>query len=272
MIPKKILLLFPLLFVVSSCSDDTSLLDPTAPDSYPLFQSIALSAYAFDTDSISAGSGTRSPDDPIEIVFRLDAKFQNSSKAAIKEAYCTVRLDGRSTVITKKKLQLSTNPNSASENIPLNIRRGDVGDYSVEVTGTDSRDLALNSVRTKLNLINGSNPPVMSDLSAPDSLTLPAQGVLLLTMTVRVKDPSGLKDVKRVWFSSYLPNGTPSSGNPFLMYDDATNGDGIDGDGIYSRTVQLPSTAVVGKYRFEFQAFDFGNLPSNVIVHYIVVQ
>ena len=61
-----------------------------------------------------------------------------------------------------------------------------------------------------------------------------------------------------------LPNGQPSSGNPFIMNN--------DGNGLYSLTVQLPTGVPKGTYLWEFEAVSNEGLTSNIITHYIVVK
>lgn len=267
----KKLLMITLIVILAGCSEDKSIIDPIPADSFPAFQSIALSTYAFDTDTISV-SGQRTPDDPIQINLFVKAGFRESAKAHVQKAFALVRREGSLNTLTKVQLPLyEPIPPYYGGLLPINIKRGDVGDYSVEVTGTDDRGFELNSVRTKFNVINGVNPPVINCAEVPDTLQLPLQGSLAFMMKVCVKDPSGRADIKRVWFNSYDPNNKPNNNNPFIMYDDGTHGDTVANDGTYSLTVQLPSTTTKGKYRFEFQAFDYGNLGSNVVTKYIYV-
>ncbi len=114
--------------------------------------------------------------------------------------------------------------------------------------------------------------PVVSNLFAPDSLTI-GSTEQVITLTVLVQDSNGVRDIKRVFFNSFIPpDEHASSGNPFIMYDDGTNGDVIAGDGRYSLTIKLPTNVPKGKYRWEFQAQDWSGAYSNKIIHYVVVR
>jgi hypothetical protein len=113
--------------------------------------------------------------------------------------------------------------------------------------------------------------PVISNLVAPDTVALGIDTVHIF-ISVDASDSNGLNDIKNVFFNSFLPNGNPSSGNPFMMYDDGTNGDVTANDGTYSLIVALPPSGVLlGTYRWEFQAKDYGNKISNIIIHYVEV-
>lgn len=255
-----------LFFMAFGCSSDDAVVDDMPPDSFPILKSIKLSGYLFDTDTISISGGTRTPDDPIDLQVNVKAAFQNSAKAQVKSIRCIIRREGSSTILKEQRIPLDGTSLLASETIYLRMKRGDVGDYTVEVSATDSRDLELNSLITKFKVLNGQAPPVLSDLHAPDTLTVPATDPLIFEMKVKVTDPSGPKDIQFVIYDSFKPNGQKTTGSPFSMYPSGKN------DGNYLRTNQLISTSEKGKYKFEFQAFDYGNLPSNVITHYIVVK
>lgn len=112
--------------------------------------------------------------------------------------------------------------------------------------------------------------PVVSNLIAPDTAEI-GSVTLLIFLSIDVADSNGQNDIKTVFFNSFIPpNGNPSSSNPFLMFDDGTNGDVTANDGTYSITIQLPPQGVTkGVYRWEFMAKDRGNKLSNKIIHNI---
>jgi hypothetical protein len=104
-------------------------------------------------------------------------------------------------------------------------------------------------------------PPQLSNAVVPDTLTLPSSGAIMVEITIKVKDSQGLVDIDSVYFNSYLPNGSPATSNPFLMYDnglpyDLSNpvavGDAVKGDGIFTLTIFLSYNTNPGQYRFEF--------------------
>jgi len=112
--------------------------------------------------------------------------------------------------------------------------------------------------------------PAISNLIVPDTAVVGIDTTIFVS--VDVHDDNGLNDIDVVFFNSFLPDSTPSSGNPFIMFDDGTNGDLVPGDGTYSLIVQLPSSGVsLGTYRWEFQAMDRGGKSSNIIIHFLEV-
>lgn len=114
--------------------------------------------------------------------------------------------------------------------------------------------------------------PVISNLVAPDSAKLDTIKTLIF-LSVKAEDANGQEDIELVYFNSFIPpNGNPSSGNPFIMFDNGMNGDQTANDGIYSLIVELPPSGIVlGTYRWEFEARDRGKKLSNKIIHNIVI-
>jgi|GEM_PF-385774 len=165
--------------------------------------------------------------------------------------------------------------------IKFEIVRSVVGTFNADIWVTSKSGLTSPAFRLPLAIIRLNQPPRLSDLVAPDTLTLGNQNQFLL-LQVRASDPDGSPDIKRVSFSSFRPDGSPSSGNPYTMYDDGgtdviflpdvRSGDKLKGDGIYSLTIVLPPTTTPGVYRFEFEAVDRSNVPSYKLVHSIFVR
>ncbi|MGH2566875.1 MAG: choice-of-anchor X domain-containing protein, partial [Bacteroidota bacterium] len=123
--------------------------------------------------------------------------------------------------------------------LTFGIRRSDVGRYKVEINAENPNGFKSNTRILTLLIVRENHPPSLSNLQAPDTVRLSAQ-VPSILLTVRASDSDGLADIRQVTFNSFLPSGQPSSGNPFRMYDDGTNGDTLSGDGIYSLRIAPP--------------------------------
>ena len=144
------------------------------------------------------------------------------------------------------------------------------GDYTVRFQATDRGSLESDPVVRKITMtLTGNQPPVLSNLSAPDIISRSVPRSFLIS--VQVDDPQGPDDIRIVYFNSTKPDGSPASGNPFIMADDGSSGDVQAGDGIYSLTIQITLQNDVGVYRFDFFAEDFGGAVSDPLVHYITV-
>lgn len=140
---------------------------------------------------------------------------------------------------------------------------GKKGRYTMKFYAVDQFGAHSDTVETETGFAN--LPPQIANAVVPDTVNIPSTGSLQILITVDVKDAQSMADIQQVWFDSYLPNGNPSSGNPFLMYDnglpyDPNNpvavGDVTAGDGKFSLTIFLPAGIPPGPYTFHFFAED----------------
>ncbi len=276
MIQKKLILLVCAAFFTAGCSDDSAVVDSNPMYSHILLTDMQLSGYVVDTDTLNVQPGKdKTADDPVTVPIRVSVKVSEPLGAggAIGTLRYEVRLDGKSPVLASGDLQLSSIPLTWEADIAFARKRGDVGDYRIDVFGTDEWGTELNSGIAKFRLLYGSKAPLIVAVSAPDTVTLQLQ-TQVLTLTAEVHDESGPADIKNVYFNSFLPDGRPSTSNPFQLYDDGSplHGDVAAGDSIYSTKVQMPPGTPKGEYRFEFRALDYSNLSSNVVIHKLIVR
>jgi hypothetical protein len=143
------------------------------------------------------------------------------------------------------------------------------GDYTIRFFAVDRNGAQSNAVVGTFYVLQENGPPVLSDITAPDTVSRSTSPPFLLA--VQVTDPQGPDDVKIVFFNSTKPDGTPSGGNPFLMYDDGTEGDQQTDDGLYSREVWITPDVDTGLYRFDFLAKDYAGEMSDTLSHIITV-
>jgi len=244
----------------------------------PLLAQVTLSPSGINSDSINVGAN-RQPNDLLTITTTLAARVQANSQRPISVTYSITSSDSLNTVSRGALLDDGQDPDQLkgdgvfSGKASFQIRRVQIGTYAVEVNAESDDGYRSNAIFTPLTVFRGNRPPVISDLAAPDTVKLGNQSQSLL-ITLHANDPDGLSDVAKVIFNSYKPDGSGSGGNPFLMYDDGlvAHGDEKTGDGIFSLLISLPSNTQLGTYRFEFQAFDRSNEPSNVIILRLTVK
>jgi hypothetical protein len=138
---------------------------------------------------------------------------------------------------------------------------------AIDAAGAESPALVdvINVRRRGVNF-----PPAVGNLTAPTSISRNRTPNTYL-LSLQVSDPNCVADLKRVFFNTFLPNGNPSSSNPFVMRDDGKEGDAVAADGRYSLTIQITAQNATGVYRFEFQAEDKKGALSNKITQNITV-
>ncbi len=149
-----------------------------------------------------------------------------------------------------------------------------VGDYRGEFLARNISGLNSPLDTRSFRVENSNNiKSTLSNLVAPDSVQRPVSGQTPIFLEIQAGDPDGLCDVYRVFFNSFKPDTTPSSGNPFLMYDDGSQQhcDAVAGDGKYSLCVVIDNQAQLGYYNFRFNAEDRSFLLSDTLSHLIKV-
>lgn len=159
-----------------------------------------------------------------------------------------------------------------------------IGTYVIQFSTVDKSGFTSSTHSIPLKIIlSTNNPPVISKLSAPDSVRVPdtADSVNFIDISLSVSDPQGLSDIGLVILTSQRPDS--SVAGTFYMSDDGgktklpqfqlTSGDSIAGDGVYSIVIPMFNTAAKNTYRdFIFTARDQSGAFSNAIVKRIFIQ
>ncbi len=262
-----------------SCSPEpTGILDGAGTG--PVLRNIAPTFFVVDSDTILIGPD-RLPGDVLEIRFPLavavSAGFEGQPVSAV-----TAWVTDAGGSISSSEFSLRddgqlgdslANDGRFGGFVSFSIQRVEVGLWNVRVSAVATNGARSSTVLIPISVVRNNRPPVLSDLSA-DSTVAASSPDPLTTIAVKAIDPDGKKDLRKVYFDSYLPSGQGASGNPFQMFDDGDrfglSGDVTAGDSLYSIRIQFAG-APSGAYRFEFRAVDRSSDTSNVIIHRIQV-
>jgi hypothetical protein len=269
-----------LLFVTGCEKINNTLVDSVG--SAPLLLYASFSNSIINTDTINvAGHSLRSPDDTLIIRGVAKVKIDSSTKGTNTSfvGYSITNFNFSSS-LTDGTLHddgvfpdLKANDGVFSGDIEFQIQRATIGTFSLNVWSESTTGYKSNTFMLPIQIIRLNRPPVLSHLIMDSLISLKDLNQKYLQIIITANDPDGQKDVRMVYFNTFKPDGSPSSGNPFYLYDDGAangaSGDLLAGDGNYSLKVGLPSA--VGIYRFEFHAVDRSNDTSNVIIKNIVV-
>jgi hypothetical protein len=277
---KQVFFLVIGLFVLGCQSDENTPIDPFHLP--PFVKSFEVSPTSINTDTINVGQ-QRLPTDTLRITVNATAQVSDPEGISnLQEVSVGVyRPASRDLIKTAPLFDNGVSPDAIAGDgtftglVTFKIIRSDIGDFQIEVTAMNKSSVASNALISFVTVGRLNRPPTLSDLVAPDSASV-STSVVFLQLTVRASDPDGQSDIQKVFFNSFKPDGSPSSGNPFQMLDDGnaggTSGDQVSGDGTYSLIIQLPPGTQKGDYRFEFQAEDRSGALSSAIIHIISVR
>jgi len=164
-----------------------------------------------------------------------------------------------------------------SADMTLQLPRGLAGTFPVVAFAADAEGRISNRAVGTLIVESGSEPPVITNVDLPATVTRPAQGEppVQVTIEATVADPDGLGNILRV---ETVVNGTAQ----LLLCDDGGNGtcnagfgssgDRAEGDGVFTLTLQIESSNAVGANEFVFTAFDRAGLESDPVTRTITIE
>ncbi len=144
-----------------------------------------------------------------------------------------------------------------------------IGEHLIRFQAIDHEGLVSRAVVVSFYIDEPNEPPVLSQLSMPD--TVSRSGDVSFLISVQTDDPQGLADVRKVYSNMTKPDGTPFEYNPIRLYDDGSQGDLVGGDGLFSLSVSISAQTDTGIYRFDFFAEDQSQAISDIVTHYLTV-
>lgn len=158
-----------------------------------------------------------------------------------------------------------------------------VGNYTLQIQAKDLAQALSNAITKSFYVRNALNhSPVLSNPDMPDTVTVPTgTDTTFIKVAISVFDQEGLGDIASVAFASQRPDSSVVATYP--MHDDGgsaphppfnlRSGDSLAGDGIYTSTIPLTSTAQGNTYRdFIFQATDRAGEKSPTITKRIYIR
>ncbi len=276
MIKSSFLILFALIIIFPSC--ENSKFDSFDINLNPPFLIEAkLDKYHIDSDTIFV-NGQFSQNDTITITNKIEIKITDKDGLPdISFVRFVLRSPDNRDIFSKEAFDDGANGDLVAKDgiftskFSFKVPRILTGAFTIESSSEDKSRLKSNSLITSFLISRLSQTPVISELIAPDSITLPLSGSKIIPMSITARDPNGQGDIKEVYFRS-LDSSDPL--RKFFLLDNGNpaNGDSIAGDGIYSIKIELPSSMTPKPYRFEFEAQDFTGLLSNKILHVLNVK
>ncbi|MBI4428369.1 MAG: hypothetical protein HY562_04555, partial [Ignavibacteriales bacterium] len=235
----------------------------------PLLTKASLLPSTINTDSVNIGP-TRLPEDVLSLTTAAFATASSplAPKGIVKIEYLVKSVQGSSILSSGELFDNGFPPDAVkgdsvySGTVTFQIVRSTIGILSVEFVSEGTAGFRSNSLFLPLEIVRTNQPPVLSDLIAPDTVRTSTQTSFVIT--VRALDPDGLADIRSV-------TRTTDGGTPRPLNDNGVNGDMNPGDGIFTETVSLEPAPPAGEYEFRFQAFDRSNAESNTLTKRITV-
>ncbi len=274
---------FPILFLVagllSSCERTVD--SPLDVDyRQPFLHDLEIYPESFNTDTILV-NGQTAPTDIITLSMNCIVGVDKAPGTTSTTVRYSVTLPSEERLYGTGTLRddgvspdLNAGDGLFAGTVNFQLRRVDVGNFQVSVTGFHLPEYPSNTVHRQFGVFRSNRPPMVSGLSAPDTVEIPPSGqVSLIMMSVMAADSDGQGDIAEVFFRNLdSPSDTTRR---FLMFDDGhingVSGDSVANDGTFSIIVQLPSGTPAATFRFRFEAVDRSGVSSNTILHPLTI-
>jgi hypothetical protein len=278
-----LILILPGFLLVSCDKEQDGVVDPAAT-AVPFIESAVLKSGSVDLDTSSSPYLTRNPDgsfslkDTLSAIMLYDFPEAFTGNRELNIRWWIRTEDGRKELGSwSASLAITSTPPgrqrySVTFNAPIDIRlnRSDAGRALTAITASIADGPSGNTVMTPLLVTRRNSLPVIWDLSLPDTIFRPTSGFALIPFTAAVRDSDGYADIREVTFRRTLPAPTA----PIQMFDDGSTGSGdvAPGDGIFTRTVRIDSSARLGEQIFEFLARDLRGEVSVAAVDTVIIE
>jgi len=255
---KAILLLIPLL--IWGCEQTYDNVVDTSTENYQVSEIVgvkdSINLYQFPGDSI------------------LNLKIIFTPQSDINRVYFNVIASNGSQLNQSPIEMLEDSLNEFEKQFVLSNQNPN-GVYTIKFSATGSNGINKQVAQSSFYFVNGQDifPPVISNTVVDPDTVVVTQPTLIFT-SVEVMDQNGSSDILEVYFIVYRPDGTTNNARVQLSDDGNTSvsGDVTEGDGIYSRLIQVDQSNQKGTYRFEFQSKDRSGALSNILNHYVLIQ
>jgi hypothetical protein len=271
------------LVFISGCGNDNNAEIASSSDHLPPFDvsEMTLSPAAIDLDTLQFESNNQALV-TLRARVRLSpppASLPSSSTSSIPPYRIRFFLNAVDSDAPTPSIELTPTPqglppNNGAELIytfTTRFSRAQVGAYTfIAFTESVMSGRVGQTARQKVTILDSrASAPQLVGVNSPDTVRIPASGTLLIQITATATHRNGVGFIREV-----LATRTDNRSITFQLLDDGDrnglSGDLIAGDGIFTATLQVPSTNLPAVRTFEYQAIDRNNTRSNVISRRIV--
>ncbi len=248
-----------------ACSDSTNTLE--AQDEPPTVSFLSVQPSQIDLDTVRFEANGQT-----SVRFRVETTVQFRNTAIRNVRAMLMPPTGTEPVATAELRPRAGNVVSAqyAGDLDARLTRSSVGTFTLVVIPFDVFGQSGGDARQSIRISDSrASAPVLLSVDAPDTVRIPETGTRIIQITARATHPNGVSFIREV-----LATRTDNRAITFQLLDDGDrnglSGDQTAGDGIFTATLQVPSTNTPAVRTFEYQAIDRAERRSNVISKNIV--
>lgn len=248
-----------------ACSDNRNLAE--TPEEPPTVSFLSVTPAQVDLDTVRFDANNQA-----SVRFRVDVtiQFRNTAIRNVRAAF--IAESGAEPLATAELLPRAGTATIAQYAGDLTVRltRARVGTFTVVATPFDVFGQSGGDARQTIRISDSrASAPTLQSVDSPDTVRIPETGTRLIQITARATHPNGATFIREV-----LATRVDNRSITFQLLDDGDrnglSGDQTAGDGIFTATLQVPSTNTPATRTFEYQAIDRAERRSNIISKSIV--
>ena len=187
----------------------------------------------------------------------------------------TVSRHGSSTVFREGTLQPDNN-DTVSGSFTFSVPSNTFQDFTVYVFDETESGRVSNSFQTQLQLQGFTTlPPEILSFNFPSVVQIPTEGFQPIRFETEVEHPQGQAQILSVFLALFDTEGNQLGGEPFTMLDDgdeAGSGDLEEGDGVFTRTLEIGPNNQPDTYEVFTWAIDRQGLSSDTLSSTLTIE
>jgi hypothetical protein len=262
-------LFVPMLVAISGCDSAPGAQDPFAGP--PVVGDLAFTPSLIQIDDLPPSARVG---DDVRVSITVSATAADADGDLDRVAFVIQSPVGATDPIATGEMVASGGRYSATQDVLFPVAL--TGSFVLIVYASDERGALGNELRGVIELAATSSPPVIESIEAPGTVQRPAAGepAVIISLVAVVSDPDGLANVARVQVRF-------DGGAPLLLCDDGGqagcnpgfgSGDITAGDGRFTLTIMLESSASAGSILLEFIATDRADLSSEPVTRTLIIE
>ncbi|MCH8556522.1 MAG: hypothetical protein LAT84_01810 [Balneolia bacterium] len=187
----------------------------------------------------------------------------------------TVSRHGSSTVFREGLLQPGNN-NTVVGSFTFTVPSNTFQDFTIYVFDETEGGRVSSTFQTQLQLQGfTTQPPQILSFTFPSVVQIPVEGFQPIRFETEVEHPQGQAQIQTVFLALFDTAGNQLGGEPFTMLDDGDeggSGDLEEGDGIFTRTLEIGPNNQPDTYEVLTWAIDRQGLSSDTLSSTLTIQ
>ncbi|MCP9292780.1 hypothetical protein [Gracilimonas sediminicola] len=198
------------------------------------------------------------------VIVTFSAETENLSEGVVPRIIITDRNSGQ--VELQQDMEVTSTNGEFTLEVPFETKTTFFQDFKVNAIVQNPETSDFNYATASLKITGFSvEPPEILSVNNPEELQRPTQGEAAVGFLAKVSDVEGMDSIRGVFLRLISRESGEVSGSPFQLYDNASNGDQVASDSVFTRVFVFNSENELQTYDVFYYAIDRGGLTSDTV-------